>query len=141
MACRQCELYAVQLAALTEEVEAWRRREADEAREQLDHDRLARWRWALKFEPQMALLLMTLADARGRVLTREAVDRALRLAPGCWRGADVSGRLLGVVVWKTRRGLKRWPAVAGAIRTERGVGYRMPPPERQALLELVGEGS
>lgn len=137
MRCAECDRLRVALLEAKQELEAWQAYAADDDPAGPDLDRLARWRSRLKSPDQVAAVIMMLADARGRVVTKLQIVDALRHHPGA-RVDEPNDKLGTVLVSKARAVLERF-ALTTAISTHWGLGWSMDDSARRQVLGFVGE--
>ena len=135
MRCAECDRLRAEVADLREQLAAWE----DYDRAAPDADRIARWQDAFGVSAQTVRVLMALADAKGRVVSREHLVTVTRRLPDA-KATDPHRTLAQVLVWKVRRRLDGL-GLGGGIETYRGLGYIMAEGLRQRILAMVGEGA
>lgn len=135
MRCAECERLKAEAAELRAQLAAW---EAYDAAP-LDVARLARWTAGLKCTPQVATVLMLLADAKDSLVTRDRIIERTRAAPMA-KADEPHKTLAPVLIWKARAVLERF-ALLGAIESHHGLGWVMPIRARHQVLAMVGEAA
>lgn len=141
MSCRECDRLRAQLAEATDELEEWRRQEAEGARGVPEADRLARWTLALKTRGGLANVAMWFADHPGQLLVG---DRAIELyrAPVARKMRPVDEiegyRYQNTIICLLRQALR---GMHPEIRFETvwGRGYSMSAEHAARLKQFVGE--
>lgn len=138
MSCTGCEARDRTIADLTEELAAWK---DYGPREMVTEGALARreaWRRVLGLSNSEAVLLLTLVDRAGVVLSRDALlDRHLanRVVS---RSEEPEAKIIDVYLCRLRIKL-RAHGVTGAIRNRYGVGYFIEVEAAERLRAMVGE--
>lgn len=140
MSCSTCDDLRRQLREAREEVEAWEADAKSVALNDAALERLGRWKSRLKLRPASVLILMALADAPGRTLSRPTLLRVARGSPSGNVKGDPEGNVVGVAIYHARKALAD-ARVDVKLHLDWGCGFRLTVEDAARLRAVMGEAA